>query len=58
MKCFTDVLVKIKNNKPQSTLSGKERKENAKNVYKLVKKEKITNKKVLVFDDIYTLERQ
>ena len=54
MKCFTDVLVKIKNNKPQSTLSGKERKENAKNVYKLVKKEKITNKKVLVFDDIYT----
>ena len=54
IRCYTDVLVKIKNNKPQSSLNGNDRKENAKDVYKLVKKEKITNKKVLLFDDIYT----
>lgn len=54
IKCYTDVLVKIKNNKPQSTLSGKLRKENTKNVYKLNNFEKIENKKILIFDDIYT----
>ena len=54
IKCYTDVLMKIKNNKMQSTLSKKEREENTKNVYKLKNKEKIYNKKVLIFDDIYT----
>ena len=48
------VLVKTINNKPQSTLSGKSRKENTKNVYKLINQEKINNKKILLFDDIYT----
>ena len=48
------VLVKTINNKPQSTLSGKLRKENTKNVYKLIDQEKINNKKILLFDDIYT----
>ena len=47
-------LIKIKNNKVQSTLNKEERKNNVKNVYKLVNKEKIENKKVLIFDDIYT----
>ena len=50
----TNVLVKYKNNNPQSTLDKKARKENTKDVYKLVNKEKIHNKKVLIFDDIYT----
>ncbi len=48
------VLVKTINNKQQSTLSGKLRKENTKNVYKLINQEKINNKKILLFDDIYT----
>ena len=54
IKCYKDILIKTKNNKPQSTLSGDLRKENVKNVYKLVNQEKINNKKVLLFDDIYT----
>ena len=51
---YNDILVKVKNNKPQSTLTQKERKENTKNVYKLANFEKIYNKKVLIFDDVYT----
>lgn len=54
IKCYKDILIKTKNNKPQSTLSGDLRKENTKNVYKLINQEKINNKKVLLFDDIYT----
>ena len=54
MKVYTNVLLKIKNNKVQSTLNKKEREENTKNVYKLVKPEKIKNKKILLLDDIYT----
>ena len=54
IKCYKDVLIKIKNNKPQSTLSENSRKENVKNVYKLINQEKINNKKVLLFDDVYT----
>ena len=49
-----DVLVKTKNNKVQSSLNKEERKNNVKNVYKLANQEKIKNKKVLIFDDIYT----
>ena len=54
IKCYKDILIKTKNNKPQSTLSGNLREENVKNVYKLRNQEKINNKKVLLFDDIYT----
>lgn len=46
--------VKVKNNKVQSSLNKEERKNNVKNVYKLKDKEKIENKKILIFDDIYT----
>lgn len=49
-----DVLVKTKINKVQSSLDKEERKNNVKNVYKLTNQEKIKNKKVLIFDDIYT----
>ena len=51
---YTDVLIKTKNNVPQSTLDKKSRIINAKNVYKIQNLDKIQNKKVLVFDDIYT----
>lgn len=46
--------IKIKNNKPQSTLNQKQRKQNVKNVYKLENKGKIENKNIVLFDDIYT----
>ena len=54
LKIYRNVLIKIKDNKPQSTLTQKEREENTKNVYKLTNSEKICNKKVLIFDDVYT----
>ena len=48
------VLIKVRKNKPQSILNKKERKENTENVYKIINKEKIYDKKILIFDDIYT----
>lgn len=54
IKLYTDVLIKTKNNKVQSKLSRKEREINTKNVYKLINSEKIYNKKILIFDDVYT----
>ena len=53
---YYDALVKVKNIVPQSTLRKEERKENSKNVYKLKADSEriIENKKVLIFDDIYT----
>ena len=54
LEIYTNVLTKVKNNMPQSTLDQKEREENTKNVYKLINSEKIYNKKVLIFDDVFT----
>ena len=54
IEIFTDVLKKVKNNKVQSSLNKEDRKNNVKDVYKLINKEKIYNKKVLIFDDVYT----
>ena len=54
LKCYNDILIKKVNNNAQSTLNKNERLENVKNVYKIIKPEKINNKKVLIFDDIYT----
>ena len=45
LKLYTDVLIKMKNNKIQSTLSGTERVLNTKKIY---------SKKILIFDDVYT----
>lgn len=50
----SDILQKIKNNKPQSSLNYEQRLKNVKNVYKVENKQKIKGKKVLLFDDIYT----
>ena len=47
-------VIKIKNTKVQSTLSAIERKENIKNAFLVNNKNKIENKKVIIFDDIYT----
>ena len=53
-KLEADVLIKIQNNSPQSTLNKQEREKNAKNVYKIRNTEKIKNKKILLIDDIFT----
>ena len=51
---YTNVLIKIKDNKTQSSLTKEERSKNIKDVYKLSNEEKINNKNILLFDDIYT----
>ena len=48
------ILVKYKENKTQSSLNKLQRLENVKNVYKVQNTAKIKEKKVLLFDDIYT----
>lgn len=48
------ILTKVRDNNPQSELSEIQRKENIKDVYIVKNKEKILNKNILVFDDIFT----
>ena len=56
--CEKDCLFKIKDNISQSKLNKKERINNVKNVYELKNLDKIKNniynKKIILFDDIYT----
>ena len=47
-------LVKIKDTKKQSTLTKEQRKTNLKNAFQIKNLEKVKNKKVILFDDIYT----
>lgn len=47
-------LQKTEHNVEQSSLSKEQRKQNVKNVYKIINKEKIENKNIVLFDDIYT----
>lgn len=54
LKLETKVLIKIKENKTQSSLNKKQRQENVKDVYKVQNVEKIKEKNVIIFDDIYT----
>ena len=49
-----DILIKVKNNKIQSTLGKKQRIENVKNAYKLKNIQIIKQKNILIIDDIYT----
>ena len=49
-----DVLFKIKNTAPQSTLNKAERKNNLKGAYVVKNEIVIKNKKVLILDDVYT----
>jgi competence protein ComFC len=51
---IADCLIKIKENLPQMELSLKERRENIKGVFNVMKKEKIQGKKILLIDDVYT----
>lgn len=47
-------VIKFKETKTQSLLNFEERKENIKNAYKIINIEKIKNKNIILFDDIYT----
>lgn len=47
-------LTKIKDTKKQSTLTKEERKTNVKDAFVIEKPERIVNKKVILFDDIFT----
>lgn len=47
-------LIKIKNTAKQSTLTKKQRIENVKGAFAIKNKEVIKNKRVILFDDIYT----
>ena len=49
-----NILYKFKNTVPQSTLNKAQREENAKDSYKAKNCYKIKDKKILLFDDIYT----
>ena len=49
-----NILVKIKDNKPQSEMGQEKRKRNVKGVYRIKNKEKINQKKILIIDDIFT----
>lgn len=54
MEYAKDVLYKTKNTIAQSKLNKEEREENAKGVYEIKNLNKITGKKILLIDDIYT----
>ena len=54
IKLENDILLKIKNTNPQSTLSREERIINSKHVYEIRNKEKIKMKNIILLDDIYT----
>lgn len=47
-------LIKIKNIKAQSTLNSFERQQNTVGAYKVINENIIKNKKVIIFDDVYT----
>ena len=51
---YMNILTKNENAKPQSLLNKEQRIENAKNVYGVIKNIDIENKRILIFDDIYT----
>lgn len=54
LKYLDKILIKIKHNKVQSTLSKEERIKNVKGVYKILHTNKIADKNILLVDDIFT----
>ncbi len=54
IKYEKNVLIKLKDNKTQSTLGKKQRQENVKNVYEVKNEGIIKNKNIIIFDDIFT----
>ena len=54
LEFINNVLIKNKHTVRQSSLTREQREQNVKKVYKLQNVEKIYNKKIILFDDIYT----
>lgn len=54
IKLETNCVIKSKNTKVQSLLNAQERKENIKNAFFVNNKDKIKDKKIIIFDDIFT----
>ena len=54
LEYLKNILVKQKETKMQSTLNKKERFNNVKNAYKIQNMQKIKEKNIILFDDIYT----
>jgi len=48
------VLVKIQNTEVQSLLTKAQRQKNVKNAYQIKNAKKIQDKKIILFDDVYT----
>ena len=51
---YKKTLKKVKNNVRQSSLNHIKREDNVRNAYQIINKEIIFNKKIVLFDDIYT----
>lgn len=51
---WTDIIIKKKDNKPQSELNKLERIKNVEDIYEINKPIEVKNKKILLLDDIYT----
>jgi ComF family protein len=51
---MADILIKTINTKPQSSLSGRERRNNLKNAFAVRYQEKVIGKNILLIDDIMT----
>ena len=49
-----NIIKKVKDTVPQSTLNKEQRLENAKNVYRVTNIKKVLNRNILILDDIYT----
>ena len=54
LELVTNSLIKQKNTVQQSLLTKKQRQENVKQVYKIINEQKIKDKRIILFDDIYT----
>ena len=54
IKCENNVLVKVKNITSQSELTKEQRIKNVQDAFKVLHENKIINKNIILFDDIYT----
>ena len=54
IKIENNIIKKVKDTLPQSTLNKEQRQENIKGAYKIFNLNKIKNKNILIIDDIYT----
>ena len=54
LKLKKNIIIKTKNNMAQRNLNKKDREANVVNAYKIIETKEITNKKILLIDDIFT----